>query len=119
MSAGFTVDDVEFMGTNGAVEAYVDCLASLAAERFGPIAPLATFFREQQEGCFPGRVVFLDEMLADPNSRSQFLELLDAATDRLLRDGAFTDYGQAWVSSIVAALRAQVAGKAGHATLGT
>ena len=118
MSAGFAVADEVFWGTNGAVEAYVDCLAVLAAERFGPDAPLTAFLREQVEGCFPGRVVFLDEMLADPYGRRQFLELLDAATDRLLREGAFTEYGQVWVSSVIAALRAQVAGEAKQAEPG-
>ena len=53
---------------------------------------------------------FLDVMLAAPDGRRQFAELLDAATERLLREGAFTEYGQAWVSSVVAALRARVAG---------
>jgi hypothetical protein len=110
MSAGFAVADEVFWGTNGAVEAYVDCLAALAADQLGPDHPLATFFREQQVGCFPGRVVFLDEVLAAPVARRQFVELLDMATVRLLEDGAFTEYGQAWVSSVVTALRARVAG---------
>jgi hypothetical protein len=109
MSAGFAVGEEVFWGSNGAVEAYVDCLTALAADRLGPDAPLAAFFREQQEGCFPGRVVFLDDVLAAPDGRRQFVDLLDAATERLLRDGAFTEYGQAWVSSVVAALRARVA----------
>jgi hypothetical protein len=109
MSAGFAVAEEVYWGTNGAVEAYVDSLTVLAAERLGPKAPLTTFFREQQECCFPGRVVFLNDVLIDVDHRAQFLELLDAATEQLLREGAFTEYGQKWVSTEVAALRAKVA----------
>ncbi len=76
----------------------------------GPDAPLAVFFQDERDGFYGGKIVFLDEWLADAASRGCFLELLDAATEQLLREGAFTEYGREWVVSVVAALRARVAG---------
>src|SRR5260370_13000596 len=35
-------------------------------------------------------------------SRRRFLEILDAATQQLVRDRAFTEYGQEWVAFVVA-----------------
>lgn len=109
MSAGFEVAREVFWGTNGAVEAYVEALAELASGWLGPDAPLAAFLRDERDGFFSGKVVFLDEWVADARGRGQFLELLDAATERLLREGAFTEYGREWVGSVVAALRARIA----------
>jgi len=37
--------------------------------------------------------------------------LLDAATEQLLREEAFTDSGREWVASVVAALRARIAAR--------
>jgi hypothetical protein len=109
MSAGFKVADEVFWGTNGAVEAYVETLAALAADRLGNDAPLTVFLREQQERFFTGIVVYLDEWLTDAVSRERFVWLLDAATEQLLRAGAFTEYGREWVTSVVAAMRSRIA----------
>ncbi len=111
MSAGFNVADEVFWGTNGAVECYVEALAAQAAARFGPNDALATFFQEEREGFFTGKVVFLDELLGDAAVRVKFLEVLDAATEQLIQEGAFTDYGRDWVGAVVARLRAKIAGK--------
>ncbi|MFT3776417.1 MAG: hypothetical protein QM820_64575 [Minicystis sp.] len=56
-------------------------------------------------------MVRLDELLRDDTRRKQFVEILDAATDQLLREGVFTEYGLAWVQSVVVAqFRARLAG---------
>lgn len=110
MSAGFKVADEVFWGTNGAVEAYVEALAAQAAARFGPHDPLATFFRDERDGFSSGKIVFLDEWLKDAAARTRFLELLVTATEQLLREGAFTEYGREWVATVVAQLQARVAG---------
>ncbi len=109
MSAGFHVAEEVFWGTNGAVEAYVEALAALAAARLGPDAPLSAFFQEERDGFFGGKVVFLDEWMTEAAGRHRLLELLDAATEQLLREGAFTEYGRVWVGSVVTALRARIA----------
>jgi hypothetical protein len=111
MSAGFKVDEEVFWGTNGAVEAYAEALAAQAASRFGPDDPLTVFFQEERDGFYGGKILFLDEWLADAAGRERFLGLLDAATEQLLRNGAFTEYGREWVASVVASLRARVAGE--------
>jgi hypothetical protein len=110
MSAGFKIADEVFWGTNGAVEAYVEALATQAAARFGPDDPLAAFFREERDGFFTGKVVSLDAWLADVAGRARFLAVLDAATEQLLHEGAFTEQGRAWVASEMARLRARVGG---------
>lgn len=110
MSAGFCMDDEVFWGTNGAVQAYVETLAAQAAARFGAADPLVVFLRDEWEGFFPGKVVFLDAWLGDDARRTQFVEILDAATDQLLSEGGFTEYGLAWVQSVVVAqFRARLA----------
>ena len=110
MSAGFKFAGEVFWGTNGAVEAYVEALAALAADRFGPDAPLAAFFRVQRDSFTAGRVLYLDEWLADAEGRAQFLALLDAATKQLLNAGEFTEYGREWVMTVMGALRTRIAG---------
>jgi hypothetical protein len=42
--------------------------------------------------------------------RERFLLLLDAATEQLLGNGTFTDYGREWVAWLVPRLRARVSG---------
>jgi hypothetical protein len=118
MSAGFKVADEVFWGTNGAVEAYAEALAVQAAARLGPDHPLSIHFREERDGFYGGKILFLDEWLADAAGRERFLELLDAATEQLLREGAFTEYGLEWVGSVVADLRARIAGEPRHAEPG-
>jgi hypothetical protein len=110
MSAGFEVANKVFWGTNGAVEAYVESLAAHAAARFGLDDPLAAFFRDEREGFFMGAVVVLDKWLKDEAGRERFLEILDAATDQLLREGGFSEYGREWVVAVAAGLRAEIAG---------
>jgi hypothetical protein len=108
MSAAFKVGGEVFWGTNGAIEAYAEALAAQAAARLGPDHPLAVHFREEREGFYGGKFLFLDEWLTDAVGRKQFLGLLDTATEQLLRDGAFTEYGREWVASVVAAVRAKI-----------
>ena len=109
MSAGFEVADEVFWGTNGAVEAYAAALAAQARARLGPDNPLTIYLQDEWVGFFSGKILFLDEWLADAAGRDQFLELFDAATEQLLRDGTFTDYGREWVGSEMASLRTRIA----------
>ena len=109
MSAGFEVAGEMFWGSNGAVEAYIETLAALAAKRLGPDAPLAMFFRNERDRFQMGHVVFLNDRLTDAAGRVQFLDLLDAATEQLLWEEAFTEYGQEWVASVVTELRTRIA----------
>ena len=115
MSAGFKVADEVFWGTNGEVEAYAEALAAQAAARLGPDDPLSVYFREERDGFYGGTILFLDEWLADAAGRERFLGVLDAATEQLLREGAFTEYGREWVATVVARLRTRVAGEQGPA----
>ena len=108
MSAGFKVGDDVLWGTNGAVETYVESLAAQATARFGPDEPLAAFFRHERETFFMGTVVVLDEWLGDDACRERFLEILDAATDQLLRERGFSEYGREWVVAVAAGLRAKI-----------
>lgn len=109
MSAGFDIAGEVFWGTNGAVESYVEALAEQAASRFGPDDRLAIFFREERECFFTGKVVFLDKVLTDVESRRRLVEALDAATEQLLLREVFTAYGKAWVESTISQMRARVA----------
>ena len=110
MSAGFKVAGEFFWGTNGAVEAYVEALAGLAAARFGPDDPLSAFFCDERDAFFTGKIVFLDRFLTSPQSRRRLVELFDGATEQLLREGAFSDYGREWVESTMRPLQARLAG---------
>lgn len=111
MTAGFKVEDKVFCGTNGAVEAYVVAMAAQATAQYGADAPLSVFFQDEADGFYDSKLLFLDEWLADAASRERFLGLLDAATEQLLREGVFTEYGREWVGSVIADLRTQIAGK--------
>ena len=114
MSAGFKVYGKVFWGTNGAVEAYVEAMAAEADTRFGPGDPMTIFFRDERDGFFGGKIVFLDEMLTDAASRDRFVQLLDASTEVLLRRNVFTEVGRSWVQTTVRDLRACLtAGPAG------
>ncbi len=105
MSAGFSIGNKVFWGSNGAVESYIEVMAAKAAERFGPDDPLAVFLRDEREQFYMGKVVFLDDWAADISRRRQFFELLDAATSQLLHSGLFNDCGREWVASVIAELR--------------
>ncbi|QJW97841.1 hypothetical protein [Frigoriglobus tundricola] len=108
MSAGFKVAGEVFWGTNGAVEAYLEALAGRAVTSFGAADPLSVFLRDECDGFSMGKIVYLDEWLRDALARDRFLELLDAATDQLRRDGTFSEYGREWVSSVVSELRVRI-----------
>ena len=110
MSAGFKVAGEVFWGTNGAVEAYVEVMALEAEFRFGPDDPLTLFIRDERDSFSRGKIVFLDEWLRDVPSRVRVLTVLDAATNQLLREGTFTEYGREWVALVVSKLREQIAG---------
>lgn len=110
MSAGFKIAGEVFWGTNGAVEEYVAAIAEEATARFGPNDGIAAFFRDERDSFASGRVVFLDRLLRDSESRARFLTVLDAATERLQRAGTFTEYGRNWVEYTISRLRAKVVG---------
>lgn len=110
MSAGFVLAGEFFWGTNGAVETYVEALAELAVARFGAADSLAVYLAERRDSFSMGGTLFLDEWVADEASRARFLQLLDAATEQLLRGDTFTEYGREWVASMVSQLRARIAG---------
>lgn len=112
MSAGFKIAGEVFWGTNGVVEAYVEVLATLAADHFGADDPLAVFLQDERDGFSMGKIVLLDEWLRDAPARERFLGLLDTATERLLGEGAFTQSGQQWVSLVMGELRDRIAGGA-------
>lgn len=109
MSAGFKIRDEVLWGTNGAVEAYVEALATQAAERFGPDDPLVAFFQGEREGFFMGQVVLLDALLVDETGRARLQEILSTAAEQLVREGGFSEYGREWVVSVTAELRAKIA----------
>ena len=110
MSAAFDFDGEVFWGTNGSVEAYLESLCKGAERTLGPSDPLAIFFRNELDGFFPGKVVFLDECLRDTEARRCFVRLLDEATAELLHSDAFTDLGRNWVETVIAGLRQKVLG---------
>ena len=105
MSAGFNIDQKTFYGTNGAIEAYIEAIANLAEARFGAEDEIALFFRDAKRGYFMGMIVFLDPVLRDATSRARFNELLDAATEDLLRQNVLTELGRSWVSTRIAEFR--------------
>src|SRR5262249_51653630 len=109
MTAGFKVADQVYWGTNGAVEDYVEALAEQAAARFGARDPLAVFLHDEREGFHSGKVVYLDEWLTDDASRGRMIEILDAATDEILRYGTFTEIGREWIATVIAQLRTTIA----------
>ena len=109
MSSGFKFAGQVDWGSNGAIETYVETLAQLAADRFGPDDRLATALREERKFFYTGKVVFLHEILTGPVDRLRFAGLLDAATDEILRDQTFTDYGCRWIDVTIRRLRDRIA----------
>ncbi|WP_148594917.1 hypothetical protein [Aquisphaera giovannonii] len=109
VSAGFDFAGQDYWGINCAVEAYLETLARIAAERLGPGDPMAIALSDESDGFFTGKVVFVDDILHRPGDRQRFVPLLDAATDQLLREDVFTDYGRRWVATIVQSLRDRLA----------
>ena len=105
MPAGFDIGGKTFYGSNGAIERYIEAIGEHAATRFGPDDEIAAFFREAKEGYFTGMIVFLDPLLRDAASRTRFVELLDAATDDLLKQNVWTEMGKTWVSTRIAEFR--------------
>jgi hypothetical protein len=109
MSAGFDIYGKVYWGTNGAVEAYVQALATRAANTLGPDNPLATFLHQEHQGFFPGKIVFLDDWVKDASARQVLLALFDEATRDLLERKAFTDLGERWIATEIRDLRADLA----------
>lgn len=109
MSAAFDFAGQVHWGTNGSIEAYLDALATIAAERFGVEDPLAVALRREREQFYSGAVVFLDTILNGAEERARFVAILDAATSQLLLDGGFTDIGVKWVETEVRGLRERIA----------
>jgi hypothetical protein len=109
MSAGFSFAGRVHWGTNGAIETYLESLSQVAADRLGPDDRLAAAFREARDGFHMGTVIYLDGILTEPGDPGQFVRLLDQATDRLLREQAFTEYGREWVATEIRALRDRLA----------
>ncbi len=108
MGAGFDFAAQVHWGTNGAIEAYLEALAQIAAERFGADDRLAAAFGEERDGFFTGKVVFLDDILTEAGDQGRFIGLLDAATDKLLQEQVFTDHGREWVATVIRALRGRL-----------
>ena len=112
MGAGFHINEQVFWGSNGAVEAYVEKMAERSAACFGADHPWTQFFREEREGFFPGKVVFLDQLVSDAESRAPLIALLDFATNEILERGTFSDVGRQWIAETISALRSHIAAKA-------
>lgn len=109
MSAGFRFAGRVHWGTNGAIETYLESLSRVAADRLGPEDRLAAAFREERDGFQMGAVIDLDNILTEPGDPGQFVQLLDQATDRLLLEQVFTEYGREWVASEIRSLRDRLA----------
>ena len=109
MSAGFDVNGETFWGTNGAVETYVELLSVCASGKLGKEHPISRFFKEERDGFFTGKVVFLDSLLKDSDNRSLLVTLLDDATRQIREEGIFTAYGYEWIDTVVVNLRKQLA----------
>jgi hypothetical protein len=108
LSAGFQISGETFWGTNGAVEEYVASLAEQASVQHGAGDPMAVFFRDELEGFFSGKIVFLDRIVNDAGSREKFAALLDLATEDLIGKNAFTPAGVEWVQSTMRQLRDRI-----------
>lgn len=106
MGAGFNVGDKVFWGTNGAVESYLEAMSVEAAHRLGPDDPLTVFFQDEHAQFYTGKIMILDEWTDEKSRRQRLLELLDAATARILASGTFSDYGREWIATDIAELRA-------------
>jgi hypothetical protein len=96
--------------------ASLESLSQVAADRLGPEDRLAAAFREERDGFYTGAVIDLDEILIGPGDRGRFVTLLDEATDRLVREQVFTEYGREWVATEIRALRDRLA-KAGESAV--
>jgi len=108
MSAGFDFRDETFWGSNSSIESYLEALENQSATRFGNADPLTVFFREEREGWFTGKVVFLDFILTDHARCEVFVQLLDAATDQLLAADAFTEFGRTWIQETLGRMRQMI-----------
>ena len=109
MGAGFRFAGRVHWGTNGAIETYLESSSRVAGDRLGPDDRLAAAFREERDGVQMGEVIDLDGILTEPGDPGQFVQLLDQATDRLLREQVLTEYGREWVATEIRALRDRLA----------
>src|SRR5690242_159739 len=108
MSAGFKIAGEVFWGSNGAIEVYLDALASQAAAQFGSYDPIAVFFRSERDLFFTGAVTVLDPVLSSTLGRERFLRVLDGATEELLASDSLSEYGKSWAKAVVGNLRQRV-----------
>ena len=73
MSAGFDFRGETYWGSNGTIEIYLEVLTDECEACFGIEHPMRTFFHQEREGFFMGKVVFLDELLLNADSCKRFV----------------------------------------------
>ena len=108
MSAAFNFANEAHWGTDGSIEAYLETLAQIAAERFGASDPMATALSRERNQFYAGYIVFLDPILTAEADRIRFAQLLEMATANLLREEFFTDIGRNWVATEIRTLRERI-----------
>jgi len=105
VSAGFEVAGEVVWGTNGAIEAYLDCLADASAALVGAEDRMTTFFRDERAMFNMGAIVRLDALLGSADAKTRLLAVFDLATTRLQTSGIFSDYGLQWLDASAPQLR--------------
>lgn len=108
MSAGFNFRGETYWGTNGAIEIYLEALTDESKARFGMANPMMTFFHQEREEFFMGKIVFLDALLPDADSCQRFIQVFDAATDQIMRTDVFSEYGRLWIKETLGLLRQRI-----------
>jgi len=109
VSAGFEVTGEIVWGTNGAIEAYLDCLADASASLVGAEDRMSAFFRDERAMFNMGAIVRLDALLANADARPRLLAVFDLATTQLQASGILTDYGMNWLDASAPQLRKLIA----------
>ena len=109
MSAGFEVAGEVVWGTNGAIEAYLDCLADTSAALVGAEDRMTSFFREERAMFNMGAIVRLDALLGNADAKTRLLAVFDLATTQLQASGIFSAYGLQWLDASAPQLRTLIA----------
>jgi len=109
VSAGFEVAGEVVWGTNGAIEAYLDCLADASAALVGAEDRMTAFFREERATFNMGAIVRLDMLLGNADAKTRLLAVFDLATTQLQESGIFSDHGLQWLDASAPQLRALIA----------